>query len=629
MATPKLPDDTELHFVNTIDDAMAMKRWLSEDRNRSCVAIDVETTGLTWNRPGDDLRLVQIGDKRHGWAVPWHQWGGVFMECLNAWQGPIALHNMSFDLKFLEDFAEWEVPWDRMHDTLIMAKIMRPGKGAGLKPLATQLVDPRADAGQAMLKKAMDDNGWGWDTVPVDLKVYHMYGALDTVETAYLFDIFRADQKYPEVYDMEMSYLRCAYQMEKRGFLVDLDYAAQKHDDLLKFVEQSREWGSANLGLSIGSGPQLITFFRKLDHELAERHSTHREMISGDAIGMPDCDALCGGVKITETTPSGAPSMNADQLKLFLSHPDPRVQKVAKLTYDARRAEKLATTYFKALVEKNVDGRIHPSINTLGAVTGRNSVSNPNLQNLPSNSSVVKNAFLPEPGHLLLSSDLDQVELRITANYSKDPGLISLFHEVAKTGGDIFTSLGRDLYSDPDMQKADPRRALVKTYMYASLYGASVRKQAASANVEVEVMQGFADKFKAKYPGLSRFQQGTINDVQTRLRAEGEGYVVTPTTGRRIPVEKDKAYKGANYLIQSAAADVMKRNVIKLDAAGLGDALRIPVHDEAILSVPKTDLEDAKRLIVECMTTTEGWDVPLTADCSDGLDRWGSKYSDE
>lgn len=625
MASPRLPDDLQLHFVNNIDDAMAMKRWLSEDRNRSCIAIDVETTGLTWNKPGDNLRLVQIGDRHTGWAVPWAQWGGAFMECLNLWDGPIALHNMSYDLKFLEDFADWTVPWERMHDTMIMAKIMRPGRPAGLKPLAVQLVDPRADAGQAMLKKAFDKNGWGWDTVPVDLEVYWAYGALDTVETAHLFDIFRADLKYPKVYDMEMAYLRAAYHMEKRGFRVDVDYATKKKQELYDFVEQSRDWAKAQYGVSIGSGPQIIKYFSTLDDELAARHAEH-ETGYGIVGETPACDALCGGVKITETTDSGAPSMNAEQLKLFLNHPDKRVAQLAKVTYDARRSEKLATTYFKAIVERNIDERIHCSINTMGAITGRNSVSQPNLQNLPSNSSVVKNAFIPDEGHLLLSSDLDQVELRLTSCLSKDPGLISLFQSVALEGGDIFTKLGQELYNDSTMQKSDSRRGLVKTFMYASLYGASVKKQALSANVPVATMQEFADLFALKYPGLARFQQGAIDIVQQRYRSEGEGYIVTPTTGRRIPVERDKAYKGTNYIVQSVAADIMKMNVIKLDAAGLGPNLRIPVHDEIIVDVDPIDIEDAKRTIVECMTTTEGWEVPLTADCSEGLSRWGEKY---
>jgi DNA polymerase-1 len=626
MTTPRLPDDLELHYVDTYDEAEKLMEWFRNDRNRSCIAVDSETGGLDFHH--DDLRLVQVGDTQAGFAIPWHRWGGLFTEIVNKWDGPLVAHNLAFDMKFFEREKAFDIDWSQWHDTMIMAKIMRPGRNAGLKPLSVQFVDPRADAGQAMLKKAMADNNWGWDTVPLDLPVYNMYGALDTVETAYLFDLFRADLKFPEVYDMEMAYLRCAYNMEKRGFRVDVDYAAQKKEDLYAFVENSRTWAKDNLGISIGSGPQLIKFFQGLDEELMARHAVHAAKYSA-AGQTPECDALCDGVQITETTNSGQPSMNAEQLKLFLNHPDPRVQKVAKLTYDARKAEKLATTYFKALVEKNVDGRIHPSINTLGAITGRNSVSNPNLQNLPSNSSVVKNAFVPEEGHLLLSSDLDQVELRLTACLSEDQGLIGLFHSVANEGGDIFTKLGQELYEDPSMAKGDPRRALVKTFMYASLYGASIRKQALSANVPVETMQEFADKFAEKYPGLGQFQQRTIDLVNYRHRNEGEGYITTPTTGRRIPVEPDKAYKGTNYTIQSVAADIMKKNVIALDAAGLGDALRIPVHDEIIVDVDPSDMAEAKHTIVECMTTTEGWAVPLTADCSDGLKRWGQKYEED
>lgn len=628
MGSPRLPDDLQLTYVNSSEEVAKLMEWLRNDRGRSCIAIDTESTGLTWNLPGDDLRLVQIGDKNAGFAIPWHRWGGAFMECLDKWDGVVALHNASFDAKFLTTFAGWNVPWERLADTMIMAKIMRPGRAAGLKPLSVQFVDPRADAGQQMLKKAFADNNWGWATVPVDLPVYHMYGALDAVETAHLYDHFRADLKYPKVYDMEMAYLRCAYNMEKRGFRVDVDYATKKKQDLYDFVEQSRDWAKAQYGVSIGSGPQLIKYFGTLDDELAARHAQH-ETNFGIVGDTPECDALCGGVKVTETTDSGAPSMNADQLKLFLNHPDKRVAQLAKVTYDARRSEKLATTYFKAIVERNVDGRIHCSINTMGAITGRNSVSQPNLQNLPSNNSVVKNAFVPDEGQLLLSSDLDQVELRLTACLSKDPGLIGLFQSVALEGGDIFTKLGQELYADPTMQKSDLRRGLVKTFMYASLYGASVKKQALSAGVPVATMQEFADLFASKYPGLGKFQQSSIDIVQQRYRTEGEGYIITPTTGRRIPVERDKAYKGTNYIVQSVAADIMKMNVIKLDAAGLADALRIPVHDEIIIDVAPEDIEEAKRTVVECMTTTEGWEVPLTADCSEGLPRWGAKYKDE
>src|SRR5690606_29251390 len=118
-----LSPDTELHLVNTIDEAMEMKRWLGE--RREILGLDTETGGLyekdplNPHSPTAKLRMVQIGDHRAGWAVPWEQWGGVVLECLNAYDGPIAVHNLSFDAAWMELHAGWKVPWDRMHDTMI------------------------------------------------------------------------------------------------------------------------------------------------------------------------------------------------------------------------------------------------------------------------------------------------------------------------------------------------------------------------------------------------------------------------------------------------------------------------------------------------------------------------------
>lgn len=625
-----LPDDLQLRYVETIDDAMDMKRWLSEDRGRSCIGVDTETSGLTWNRPGDRLRLVQVGDKHTGWSVPWELWGGAFMEVLNTWDGQIALHNASYDLKFLERYANWTPPWSRLHDTMIMARIMRPGRPAGLKPLAKQLIDPRGAVLQQKLDDVMKQNKWDWNTVPLELPEYHLYGALDPVETAYLYDIFRADLAYPEVYDLEMATLRICYNMEKSGFRVDLDYAHKKREELEQFVHTSREWGKENLGLSIGSPSQLIHFFQGVDRELTAAHEKHAVVeVAEGVFEYPECDVLCDGVKITERTPGGQPSMNADQLKLFLTHPEPRVKKVAKLAYDARKAEKLSSTYFKAILEKNVDGFIHPSINTMGAVTARMSCSEPNLQNLPSNSSVVKNAFIARDGQKLFTSDLDQVEFRIFSCYSEDEGLLDAFRTADATGNDAFTVLGQQLYNDPSMVKGDPRRSLVKTYIYAKLFGASIKKQAASAGVTVQKMEEFAEMVNTAYPRMEPFQQSVIDGIVRKHRQEGEGYVITPTTNRRLPVDPQAAYRGVNYLVQSSAADIMKGNLVKLDAAGLSDYLRVPVHDEIVLDVPVEDLEDARAVTRDCMTTTEGWAIPLTGDISGNYDSWGAKYEKE
>jgi DNA polymerase-1 len=111
-----------------------------------------------------------------------------------------------------------------------------------------------------------------------------------------------------------------------------------------------------------------------------------------------------------------------------------------------------------------------------------------------------------------------------------------------------------------------------------------------------------------------------------RLRSEGQGYVNT-WTGRRLPCDSDRVYTLVNYLIQGGAAEVFKSNLIKLDQADLTEYLIVPVHDEIVLNAPRDQVEEFKRIARECMTTREGWSVPLTADVEGPLENWGAKYA--
>jgi DNA polymerase-1 len=110
-----------------------------------------------------------------------------------------------------------------------------------------------------------------------------------------------------------------------------------------------------------------------------------------------------------------------------------------------------------------------------------------------------------------------------------------------------------------------------------------------------------------------------------RLKSEGQGYVYT-WTGRRLPCDEDRVYTLVNYLIQGGAAEVFKANLIKLDQADLTELLIVPVHDEIVLNAPRKDAEEIKHLVKQCMTTSEGWAVPLTAGVDGPLENWGDKY---
>lgn len=309
------------------------------------------------------------------------------------------------------------------------------------------------------------------------------------------------------------------------------------------------------------------------------------------------------------------------------------VRDLAELVINVRKADKLASSYFYNFQKDAIDGLLHPEIRTLEARTGRMSITHPALQTLPSGDPLVRRAFLPRhEGEAIVSSDLDQVEFRLTANFSKDQALIDLFLEADATGGDVFTSIMRQVYRDDSLTKEDPRRKLIKGTIYGKLYGAGVAKMALTSKVAESDMQEVVDAFDRTYPGVRRFQKRVEREGQERLDQEGVGYVLTET-GRRLPADSNKLYALTNYKIQGTAAELFKQNLIKLDAAGMTEFMVVPVHDEIVLSIPKDIIRSVAPVIQECMTTREGWAVPLTSGCDfqdkkgNFFDTWGDKYN--
>jgi DNA polymerase-1 len=332
------------------------------------------------------------------------------------------------------------------------------------------------------------------------------------------------------------------------------------------------------------------------------------------------------GAEITDFTPSGQKSASADQLKKLIIDGNPQVRELSEIVLKQRKADKLASTYFLNFINDNVNGFVHPSVKTMGARTGRMSITAPALQTLPKGDDTVRRAFLPkDDDHVIITSDLDQVEFRMFASLSKDPNLINLFNLADATGSDPFTEIGREIYQDPSMVKSDKRRNLIKGVVYGRLYGAGVAKQALTAGVPEEQMRSVSNAFDDRFPGMISFQKEIEDIGMRRLREEGQGYVHT-WTGRRLPCDEDRVYTLVNYLIQGGAAEVFKANLIKLDRADLTDYLIVPVHDEIVLNAPRNEAEEIKQLVRECMTTRDGWAVPLTADVDGPLNNWGEKY---
>jgi DNA polymerase-1 len=601
--------DVQLNLVDSVEKAEKFMTWLSQRRPMNAIAIDTETGELPGNPTKDALspwhgrlRLVQVGDAQTGWAIPWDEWSGVFYEAMDKFDGPIVCHNIAFEAKWFEIHSRWSMPWQRAHDTMIMSQIIDPIGSAALKKLTAQYVDGKAAALQTHLDNSLHENGWTWGTVPVNFEPYWAYGALDPVLTMRLFEQFwekcGTGGVYSTPYELEMATRKIATRMELNGARVDLDYSQKKFDELTAYGESVRKWGFETYGGSITSNIQLVRIFEKL------------------------------GAEITETTPSGQKSASKDQIKMLLRDGNAEVQQLAEVVLKQRKADKLANTYFKNFLEGNINGIVHPSIRTLAARTGRMSITQPALQTLPSGDATVRRAFIPkDEDHLIISSDLDQVEFRLTANLSQDQDLINLFNEADRTGGDVFTEIMRQVYQDPTAQKSDNRRKLIKGVVYGKLYGAGVATMALTAGVSDAQMKSVVDAFDQNYPGVRYMAQAIEDAGMKRLRSEGVGYVKTKT-GRRLPCDDDRVYSLTNYLIQASAAEIFKQNLIKLDQADLTEFLIVPVHDEIVLNVPKDNVTEVMETVRECMTTREGWDVPLTAGVDGPFENWGAKYDE-
>lgn len=600
--------DIKLELVNSADQAARFISWLSERRPHNAIAVDIETGELPGGKRDDALspwhgqiRLVQVGDGQTGWSIPWGEWSGVFYEAMDRFDGQIVCHNIAFEARWFDVQSRWKMPWHRAHDTMIMAHLIDPLGSGALKRLTSQYVDAKAASLQSQLDEGLVKNGWTWGTVPIDYQPYWAYGALDTVLTMRLFELFwekcGPSQPYSQAYELEMNTRRIVTRMELNGARLDLDYSKRKYDELIDYTEQVKTWAKESYnGLSITSNVQLVRQFEAM------------------------------GALITETTPSGAKSASADQLKMLVRDGTPQIQELAATVLKQRKADKIANTYFSNFINDNVNGFVHPSVKTLGARTGRMSIQNPALQTLPKGDDTVRRAFLPkDDDHVIITSDLDQVEFRMFATLSKDENLINLFNMADATGSDPFTEIGREVYADPTMQKSDKRRGLIKGVVYGRLYGAGVAKQALTAGVPEEQMRAVSNAFDERFPGMALFQKKVEDIGMRRLRSEGQGYVNT-WTGRRLPCDEDRVYTLTNYLIQGGAAEVFKSNLVKLDQADLTELLIVPVHDEIVLNAPRENAAEIQQIVRECMTTREGWAVPLTADVDGPLENWGAKY---
>lgn len=585
-------DNVQLHLVQTMEEAAELLSWLGTDHDGP-IAFDCESSGLSPEK--DHVRLVQFGDRHHGWSIPFEEWKGLIREVVRRWDGRWVGHNARFDVAFLRKHGI-EMPIERIDDTMMCAHIIDSTVPIGLKPQSARHVDRQAAALQHQLDDVMKSGHYTWGTIPISatgpLRVYWLYAALDTVLTRRLWDHHWpiVKEQAPKAYDIELSVGWVADRMERKGALVDREYASAQQIELAGMYDDLTKQAAAEFNVNLSSAEQVTSVL------------------------------LADDVKLWKKTGEGAWSLDKFALE-GIGHP------LVRLFQRRKYVEKLSSTYLRRFLEySEYDGRIHPHINTLGfkeqasstfgVVTGRMSMSDPNLQQLPRPgedplSRIARNCIVAAPGHTLVLYDFDQIELRIMAHLTKDPGLAAAF----ASDEDFFVELMRHMYDNPSLSKADKTlRNTIKAYTYATNYGAGNDKLATMTKRPLAEIERLDADFRRAYSEVPKFHQTIQRLASQRLRQDGVAYVTSPLTGRRfIARDRKKLYQLVNSLIQGMAAEIMKTKLLELDAAGLDNALMLVVHDEAIVEVEDKDVSDVHATMRDVMNDDRMLSIPLTS----------------
>lgn len=586
-----LLERVELHLVESFDDAVKFIEWMKTKGTESVVGLDTETSGFSPEH--EHIRLIQFGDLDVGWAMSWEDWRGIAKLAIEGYQGHWVLHNSKFDARHIAvdlGMNIWDWPWHRTHDCMAMAHILDSQRPKGLKPLAARYVDARAASMQSSLDDGMKANKWTWGTVPIDFPPYWQYGALDPVLTVHMFYAMypEIEKSYSSLYDLEMGAVRVTAKMEARGARINVPYCYSQGNKLMRYAHEARDYLASVYGLDNPTAMQLIKFFTENNIPLPEKH-----------------------------TKTGRQAMDAEVM-------DAIDHEVASMVQAIKRSEKWSHTYFDNFTKfADENGYIHPTINPMAARTGRMSITEPALQTLPRIGAMIRDAFIPSEGNYLLTIDADQIEARLTAHFSKDPGLISAFNDP----GDFFCNIASATYGY-EVKKGMKERDLIKGVVYGKVYGANVAKMAISAGVPIQQMEIANASFEKNFPGIPGLQRDIINTGRRRAAesADGRGYVQTPY-GRILRSDKNKEYTLVNYLIQCHAAEILKHKIAQLDALLPDEAMMIlPVHDEIVFDVPKDIVHDVKKQAEEILNESEGYAVPVTWSGDILTESWGEKY---
>ncbi len=515
---------------------------------------------------------------------------------------PKAAHNANFDMMVLRE-AGIDIN-NANFDTMIAASLCGHNR-IGLKDLALELY-------RAEMTPITDLIGTGRKQITmseVDIEAAGPYAAADADFTYRLWRHFDGEldgHNARSVFEsIEMPLLPVIIEMQRTGMVVETEVLKKFSAALGEEIDQIKQATNVLVGgreFNIASTRQIGT-------------------ILIDDWGAPPTRRLKTGW-----------SMNADALDRMrnTSGLDDRIYQLIDAVLRYRELSKLKSTYADALPKmvNPATGRVHTTFNQAGSATGRLASNDPNVQNIPVRTPLgreIRNAFstMYDAGWQLLAADYSQIELRILAHMSREPGLLESF----RNGEDIHDATAQAMYGVQDV--TSEQRRIAKILNFGVIYGLGPQGVARQTDLSVQQGREFIDLYFGKYPGIRDFIE------YQKQTAKMRGYAETLKGRRRYLPDLRSANQGhraaaervaVNMPIQGTAADVIKIAMIniadELHRRGLESRMTAQVHDELIFEVAPGELEEITSLAHDMMPAAMSLEVPLLVETKTGV-RWG------
>jgi DNA polymerase-1 len=601
-AAPPIPIAREYETVTTRERLLA---WLERLQRAELAALDTETDSL------DPMRARIVGVSfavepgRAAYVPLAHDYPGApeqlsldeTLATLEPWLEDASRAKIGQNVKYdLHVFANHGIAVGGYRDdTLLESYVLEAHKPHGLESLAERHLARKGLSYDDLCGKGAAQIGFA----QVDIARAAEYSGEDSEMCLHVHRVLmpriEREAGLARVYrDIEMPVVGILQRMERRGVLIDAALLARQSKELAeRMVALEQEaYTIAGQPFNLGSPKQI------------------GEILFGK-LGLP----------VKRRTASGAPSTDEDVLEeLAADYPLP-----ARIL-EHRGLAKLKGTYTDKLplMVNPATGRVHTHYAQAVAVTGRLASNDPNLQNIPIRTPEgrrIREAFVAPPGHLIMSADYSQIELRIMAHISGDPGLLRAFAE----GTDVHRATASEVFGVPVAEVSGEQRRYAKVINFGLIYGMGAYGLASNLGIEQKAAKNYIERYFARFAGVRRYMD------ETRRRAKERGFVET-LFGRRIVLPEINSGNGPrragaerqaiNAPMQGTAADLIKLAMIavqaELDRSGRATRMVMQVHDELVFEVPEAERDWAREAIPLLMAGVAELDVPLLAEVGEG-----------